>query len=104
VETGTNRQLTLMPEAESRDESREYMSCPFCGESRNLDMQLRQATAKRRVGCYDAAIYCRKCYAYGPRVKSEDLGLPAMSVRESPRLRFLEAMRAGAIRAWNLRR
>lgn len=96
--------MSLIPRDESTDGASEYSPCPFCGESRKLDMQLRQATAKGRAGHYDAAIYCRKCYAYGPRVKSEDLGLPAVSFRESPRLRFSEAMRAGAIRAWNNRR
>lgn len=79
--------------------------CPFCGDTRRLDLQFRQAK-KTRWGYYDAAIYCRNCYCYGPRIRSEDiLPLVRPDVRnESPTPKFKDIMREAALKAWNERR
>ena len=70
--------------------------CPFCGSDK-LDFQYRQALDKKhRYGKYDAAIYCRHCYAYGARVKSENVIFSDSITRE-------EAMKQMAIMLWNRR-
>lgn len=79
--------------------------CPFCGRIDKLDTQFRQASNRNRPGCYDCAIYCRNCYSYGPRVKSEDLALSPLDLRhESPRTAMQEYMKGYALREWNKRR
>ena len=79
--------------------------CPFCGHVERLDFQFRQAQDKKhRYGYHDAAIYCRRCYAYGPRIKSEDLLLPELDIRnEEVTVKFKDRMRMAAIKAWNRR-
>ena len=85
----------------------EIESCPFCGNTSNLDFQFRQALDKKhRYGQYDAAIFCRKCYCYGPRVKSEDVlgaGAKIDHRNESPALPYKDAMRKAALEKWNRR-
>lgn len=82
----------------------EIESCPFCGNTSNLDLQFREAKGTRR-GYYDAAIYCRKCYCYGPRVRSEDvIGTMRCDTRaETPALPYKDAMRKAALEKWNRR-
>ena len=83
----------------------ELKPCPFCGRVDKLDLQFRQAMDKKhRYGKHDAAIYCRKCYAYGPRIKSEDLLLPECDFRnEGVTITFKDRMREAALNAWNRR-
>lgn len=79
----------------------EMRECPFCGKSDRLAVSLHQA---QRYGKYDAAVYCRKCYAYGLRVRSEDLALPGIDIRnEQITMKFEDRMKTAAIRAWNRR-
>jgi len=81
----------------------ELESCPFCGNTSNLDLQFREAKGTRR-GYYDAAIYCRKCYCYGPRVRSENvIGKRALvdGRNEIPALPYKDAMRKAALEKWN---
>lgn len=80
----------------------ELESCPFCGNTSNLDLQFREAKGTRR-GYYDAAIYCRKCYCYGPRVRSEDvIGTMRCDTRvKTPALPYKDAMRKAALEKWN---
>ena len=84
----------------------EIEPCPFCGNTSNLDLQFRQALDKKhRYGQYDASIYCRKCYCYGPRVRSEDvIGRRKADTRnEEPALPLKDAMRKAALEKWNRR-
>lgn len=79
--------------------SEDLRECPFCGSGK-LAMQFRQT----RHGHYDAAIYCRKCYAYGARVRSEDLNLPPCDTRnESPTQHMKNFMKEAAAVVWNRR-
>lgn len=79
----------------------EMRECPFCGKSDRLAVSLHQA---QRYGKYDAAVYCRKCCAYGPRIRSEDLALPGLDLRnEQITTKFEERMKTAALRAWNCR-
>lgn len=95
-------QLTILPE-QGRDDNAPR-PCPFCGSTARLDFQFRQAqNHKTRHGRYDASIYCRRCYCFGPRIRSEDVSLPPVSGSESPRIAFSNAMRVYAIQAWNRR-
>ena len=83
----------------------EIVPCPFCGNTKNLDLQFREAKGTRR-GYYDAAIYCRKCYSYGPRVKSEDVIGKRSKVdtrNEIPALPYKDTMRKAALEKWNRR-
>lgn len=79
--------------------------CPFCGRADKLDFQFRQALDKKhRYGRHDAAIYCRHCYGYGPRIRSEDMALPGCDLRnEGVTVTFKERMRQAALMAWNRR-
>lgn len=79
--------------------------CPFCGCTDKLDVQYRQALdRKRRYGMYDSAIYCRRCYSYGPRIRSEDLALQDMDFRnERPTKKHKDRMTDAALAAWNRR-
>ena len=79
----------------------ELIPCPFCGKIRYLDVSIHQA---RRYGRYDAAIYCKKCYCYGPKIRSEDLALPGVDLRnEGITITFRDRLRLAAVRAWNRR-
>lgn len=80
----------------------ELESCPFCGTTKNLDLQFRAAKGMRR-GYYDSAIFCRKCYCFGPRVRSEDvIGRMKVDHRiETPAEPYKEAMRKAALEKWN---
>lgn len=79
----------------------ELIECPFCGKSDRLVVSLHQS---QRYGKYDAAVYCRNCYAYGPRVRSEDLALPDIDIRnEQITMKFEDRMETAALRAWNRR-
>ena len=77
----------------------ELKPCPFCG---GYDTDYSQ----KRVQCdygsnarYQAAVYCRKCNAYGRRVLSEKA-----YVRDYAALqRVTEGLRERAIEAWNRR-
>lgn len=82
----------------------EITECPFCGSTKKLDLQFREAKGTRR-GYYDAAIYCRKCYCYGPRVRSEDvIGRRKADTRnEVPALPFKDVMCKAALEKWNRR-
>ena len=82
----------------------ELKPCPYCG-SLNLEFQFRQALNKKtRYGRYDASIYCKNCYAYGPRIKSESLHLTHVDLRhETPTDLFKNIMKESAIEAWNRR-
>lgn len=79
--------------------------CPFCGSASRLDLSFREALNKKtRYGRYDAAIYCRKCYAYGPRVKSEDLDAQPIDPGAGlTKLNLQNNMKEAAIRQWNRR-
>lgn len=79
-------------------------ACPFCDNITNLALQFREAKGTRR-GYYDAAIYCRKCYCYGPRVRSEDvIGSRRVDWRnDAPTPNYKAAMRDAALEKWNRR-
>lgn len=83
----------------------ELKPCPFCGKTDKLDFSHHQANnRKTRYGRYDAAIYCRRCGAYGPKIKSEDLALPGCDIRnENVTITFKERMREAALNLWNRR-
>ena len=73
--------------------------CPFCG---SYDTHYSQ----KRVQCdygtnarYHAAVYCRKCNAYGRRVLSEK----ADSRDYAAMRRVTDGLREKAIEAWNRR-
>jgi hypothetical protein len=79
----------------------ELISCPFCRKSDKLAVSLTQS---QRYGKYNAAVYCRNCYAYGPRVRSEDLALPSVDLRnERITGTFKARMKDEAIKKWNKR-
>lgn len=81
-------------------------TCPFCGSVQMLDLQFRQARGTRR-NHYDAAIYCRQCYCYGPRVRSEDVIGKNGAVdhrNETPTKSYKDIMREAAMGKWNHRR
>lgn len=82
----------------------ELKPCPWCGKRDKLALSLHQALAKKtRYGAYDAAVYCRRCGAYGVKVRSETLTARLDARNEQPTLPFKEAMREEAIIAWNAR-
>ena len=76
--------------------SEELLHCPYCGSIEKFAFSFHQALDKKhRYGCYDGAIYCRNCYSYGPRVKSEDLQIPRVDTRnEKPADIMKEIMRS----------
>lgn len=81
----------------------ELKPCPFCGSVSHLNFQFRQARGSRR-GEYDASIYCRKCGAYGARVKSREIKMPLLDARnEVPNSNYKDAMRKEALIRWNRR-
>ena len=77
----------------------ELKPCPFCGGEK-LDY------SEKRVYCdsstnvyYHAAIYCRKCHAYGRRVLSEKAWCRDYTAQQA----LLNGLREKAIEAWNRR-
>lgn len=76
--------------------------CPYCG-NKSVRLQFRQApNHKGRYGRYDAAMYCGKCYAYGPRIRSEDLDIDEIDIRNYRASDAMkELMRWHAVKAWN---
>lgn len=85
--------------------SEELLHCPYCGSIQKLAFSFHTASDKKhRYGCYDGAIYCRNCYSYGPRIKSEDLGIPSSDFRNTtPTAKMKDVMLRVATEAWNRR-
>ena len=76
--------------------------CPWCKKRDKLSVSLHQALAKKtRYGAYDSAVYCRRCGAYGPKVRSETLTARLDVRNEQPGIPFKEAMQKEAVIAWN---
>ena len=77
----------------------EVKPCPFCG---GYDTDYSQKRVQCDYGAnarYHAAIYCRRCNAYGRRVLSEK----AHSRDYSAVCRVADGLREKAIEAWNRR-
>lgn len=82
----------------------ELKPCPFCGNSRKLGAKFHQAQGPGRKGGYDALIYCKECFTNGPKIRSEELGIPRLDVRnEEPTGHMKKIMREKAIEVWNRR-
>ena len=77
-------------------------ACPWCRKANRLAFSFHQAAAKRtRYGAYDGAIYCRRCGAYGPTIKSEWITTRLDWRNETPTGSLRDAVQKAAIRAWN---
>ena len=83
----------------------ELLHCPYCGSIQKLAFSFHEARDKKhRYGRYDGAIYCRNCYSYGPRVRSEDLQISRADTRnEEPTVTMMEALKSAAVELWNRR-
>ena len=77
----------------------ELKPCPFCGSYDTAYSQKRAQCDYGSKARYHAAVYCRKCNAYGRRVLSE----VACARDYAAMSRVTDGLREKAVEAWNRR-
>ena len=80
----------------------ELKYCPFCGRIDKLDVSCHQT--RRGYGTYDSAVYCRRCGAYGPKIRSEDFCMRSIDFRnEHITDKGKDMLKEEAVKLWNRR-